>query len=110
MMYTRIHIFKFPNKVARDSFRFFCINYTDNLFNEGLNFSLFIDVSDTQLHYLTVWKTKKDWEISFKKAKEYSDVKSQVKEMGATMSIVGGETLGRMTSTSNFNLFENVSL
>jgi len=26
------------------------------------------------------------------------------------MSIVGGETLGRMTSTSNFNLFENVSL
>ena len=79
MMYTRIHIFKFPNKVARDSFRFFCINYTDNLFNEGLNFSLFIDVSDTQLHYLTVWKTKKDWEISFKKAKEYSDVKAQVK-------------------------------
>ena len=30
--------------------------------------------------------------------------------MEATMSIVGGETLGRMTSTSNFNLFENVSL
>ena len=81
-----------------------------NLFNEGLNFSLFIDVSDTQLHYLTVWKTKKDWEISFKKAKEYSDVKAQVKEMGATMSIVGGETSGRMTSKSNFNLFENVSL
>ena len=75
-----------------------------------LNFSLFIDVSDTQLHYLTVWKTKKDWEISFKKAKEYSDVKAQVKEMGATMSIVGGDTSGRMTSKSNFNLFENVSL
>ena len=47
-------------------------NYTDKLFNEGLNFSLFIDVTDTQLHYLTVWKNKKDWEISFKKAKEYS--------------------------------------
>ncbi|GIR63276.1 MAG: hypothetical protein CM15mP67_13790 [Alphaproteobacteria bacterium] len=30
--------------------------------------------------------------------------------MEATMSIVGGETLGRMISTSNFNLFENVSL
>ena len=110
MMYTRIHVFKFPNKVARDSFRFFCVNYTDKLFNEGLNFSLFIDVTDTQLHYLTVWKNKKDWEISFKKAKEYSDVKTQVKEMGATMSIVGGDTSGRMTSKSNFNLFENVSL
>ena len=109
-MYSRIHVFKFQNKVARDSFRFFSINYTDKLFNEGLNFFLFIDVTDTQLHYLTVWKNKKDWEISFIKAKEYSDVKTQVKEMGATMSIVGGETLGRMTSTSNFNLFENVSL
>ena len=30
--------------------------------------------------------------------------------MEATMSIVGGETLGGMISTSNFNLFENVSL
>ena len=109
-MFSRIHTMKFQNKVTRDSFRFFCINYTDNLFNEGLNFSLFIDVLDTQLHYLTVWKTKKDWEISFKKAKEYSDVKAQVKEMGATMSIVGGDTSGRMTSKSNFNLFKNVSL
>ena len=34
-MYTRIHVFKFPNKVGRDSFRFFCINYTDKLFKEG---------------------------------------------------------------------------
>ncbi len=78
-MYTRIHVFKFPNKVGRDSFKFFCINYTDKLFKEGLNFSLFIDVSDTHLHYLTVWKSKRDWEISYKKAKEYIDVKAQIK-------------------------------
>ena len=51
MMYTRIHIFKFPNKFARGFFRFLCVNYTDKLFNEGLNFSLFIDITDTQLHY-----------------------------------------------------------
>ena len=70
MMYTRSHIFKFPNKVARGSFRFFCVNYNDKLFNEGLNFSSFIDVTNTQFHYLTVWMNKKDWEISFKKAKE----------------------------------------
>ena len=75
-MYSRIHFFKFPNKVARDTFRFFFVNYTYKLFNEGLNFSLFIDVTDTQLHYLTVWKNKKDWETPFKKAKEYSDVNS----------------------------------
>ena len=28
--------------------------------------------------------------------------------MGATMTIVGGETQGRMSTQSNFNLFENV--
>jgi hypothetical protein len=55
-------------------------------------------------------RQKKDWKISFKKAKEYLDVKAQVKEMEATMSIVGGKTSGRMTSKSNFNIFENVSL
>ena len=28
--------------------------------------------------------------------------------MGATMTIVGGETQGRMSNESDFNLFENV--
>tara|TARA_X000000950_G_scaffold234179_1_gene284011 strand:- start:384 stop:485 length:102 start_codon:yes stop_codon:yes gene_type:complete len=28
--------------------------------------------------------------------------------MGATMTIVGGETQGRMSTQSDFNLFENV--
>ncbi len=55
-MYTRTHVFKFVNKVSRDSFKFFCINYTDSLFKDGLNFSLFIDISDISFQFLTVWK------------------------------------------------------
>ena len=78
-MYTRTHVFKFVNKVSRDSFQF-----------------------------LTVWKSKKEWEKSFQKAGEYSDLKKQITEMGATMTIVGGETQGRMSNESDFNLFENV--
>ena len=39
---------------------------------------------------------------------EYSDLKKQITEMGATMTIVGGETQGRMSNESDFNLFENV--
>ena len=39
---------------------------------------------------------------------EYSDLKKQITEMGATMTIVGGETQGRMSTESDFNLFENV--
>ena len=107
-MYTRTHVFKFVNKVSRDSFKFFCINYTDSLFNDGLNFSLFIDVSDISFQFLTVWKSKREWENSFQKAGEYSDLKKQISEMGATMTIVGGETQGRMSNESDFNLFENV--
>ena len=107
-MYTRTHIFKFVNKVSKDSFRLFCINYTDTLFKDGLNFSLFIDVSDISFQFLTDWKSKKEWEKSFKKAGEYSDLKKQITEMGATMPIVGGETQGRISTESDFNLFENV--
>ena len=107
-MYTRTHVFKFVNKVSRDSFKFFCINYTDSLFKDGLNFSLFIDVSDISFQFLTVWKSKKEWEKSYQKAGEYSDLKKQITEMGATMTIVGGETQGRMSTESDFNLFENV--
>ena len=87
------------NKVSRDSFKFFCINYTD---------SLFIDVSDISFQFLTVWKSKREWEKSFQKAGEYSDLKKQISEMGATMTIVGGETQGRMSTESDFNLFENI--
>ena len=107
-MYTRIHIFKFPNKVARDSFRFFCLDYTNKLFKEGLNFSLFIDVSENSLHYLTVWKSKKDWQVSYKKAGEYLDVRNQVKQMGVTMSIEGGDTIGKCSSNIDFNVLEKV--
>ena len=107
-MYTRTHVFKFVNKVSRDSFKFFCINYTDSLFKDGLNFSLFIDISDISFQFLTVWKSKKEWEKSFKKAGEYSDLKKQITEMGATMTIVGGETQGRMSTQNDFNLFEHV--
>ena len=39
---------------------------------------------------------------------EYSDLKKHITEMGATMTIVGGETQGRMSNESDFNLFENV--
>ena len=107
-MYTRTHVFKFVNKVSRDSFKLFCINYTDSLFKDGLNSSLFIDISDISFQFLTVWKSKKDCEKSLKKAGEYSDLKKQITEMGATMTIVGGETQGRMSTQSDFNLFENV--
>ena len=87
---------------------FFCINYTDTLFKHGLNFSLFIDISDTSFQFLTVWKSEKEWENSYKKAGEHLDIKKQIKEMGATMTIVGGNTNGRFTSQTNFNLLDKI--
>ena len=107
-MYTRTHIFKFVNKVSKDSFRLFCINYTDTLFKDGLNFSLFIDISDISFQFLTVWKSEKEWANSYKKSGEHLDIKKQIKEMGATMTIAGGNTNGRYTSQTDFGLFDKI--
>ena len=103
-MYTRTHNFKFVNKVSKESFRLFCINYTDTLFKDGLNFSLFIDISDTSFQFLTVWKSEKEWANSYKKSGEHLDIKQQIKEMGATMTIAGGNTNGRYTCQTDFGL------
>ena len=108
-MYTRTHNFKFVNKVSKESFRLFCINYTDTLFKDGLNFSLFIDISDdTSFQFLTVWKSEKEWANSYKKSGEHLDIKQQIKEMGATMTIAGGNTNGRYTSQTDFDLLEKI--
>ena len=77
-MYTRAHVFKFVNKVSRDSFKFFFFFFTDSLFKDGLNFSLFIDVSDISFQFLTVWKSKREWKKSFQKAGEYLDLKKSL--------------------------------
>ena len=61
------------------------------MFKDDLNFSLFINVSDISFQFLTVWKSKKEWKKSFIKVGEYSDLKKQTTEIGATMTIVGGE-------------------
>ena len=87
---------------------FFCINYTDTLFKNGLNFSLFIDISDISFQFLTVWKSEKEWANSYKKSGEHLDIKKQIKEMGATMTIAGGNTNGRYTSQTDFGLLEKI--
>ena len=107
-MYTRTHIFKFINKVSKDSFKLFCTNYTDILFKDGLNFSLFIDISDTSFQFLTVWRSEKEWANSYKKSGEHLDIKQQIKEMGATMTITGGNTNGRYTSQTDFGLLDKI--
>ena len=79
-MYTRTHVFKFVNKVSKDSFRLFCINYTDTLFKDCLNFSLFIDISDISFQFLKVWKSEKEWANSYKKSGEHLDIKNRLRK------------------------------
>ena len=59
---------------------FFCINYTNTLFKNGLNFSLFIDISDTSFQFLTVWKIEKEWANFYKKAAEHLDIKNRLRK------------------------------
>ena len=78
------------------------------MFKDGLNFSLFIDISDTSFQFLTVWKSEKECTNSHKKSGEHLDIKKQIKEMGAAMIIAGGNTNGRYTSQTDFGLLDKI--
>ncbi len=78
------------------------------MFKDGLNLSLLIDISDTSFQSLTVWKSEKEWANSYKKLGEHLDIKQQIKEMGATMPIAGGNTNGRYTFQTDFGLLKKI--
>ena len=53
-------------------------------------------------------EVRKEWENYYKKSGEHLDIKKQIKEMGATMTIAGGNTNGRYTSQTDFGLLDKI--
>ena len=88
-MFTRIHVLKFQNKVAKDSLKNTCRLINDKLLKRGLYSSTFVDVNDTNLYVINTWKDEK---TSDKAHSQYTDFVKQVKEMGVNVVIVGGDT------------------
>ena len=58
-MFTRIHVLKFQNKVAKDSLKNTCRLINDKLLKRGLYSSTFVDVNDTNLYVINTWKDEK---------------------------------------------------
>ncbi len=58
--------------------------------------------------FLTVWKSEKEWANFYKKSGEHLDIKKQINELGATMTIVGGNTNGRYTYQTDFGLLDKI--
>ena len=77
-MFTRIHVLKFQNKVAKDSLKNTCRLINDKLLKRGLYSSTFVDVNDTNLYVINTWKDEK---TSDKAHSQYSDFVKQVKEI-----------------------------
>ena len=88
-MFTRIHVLKFQNKVAKDSLKNTCRLINDKLLKRGLYSSTFVDVNDTNLYVINTWKDEK---TSDKAHSQYTNFVKQVKEMGVNVVIVGGDT------------------
>ena len=81
-MFTRIHVLKFQNKVAKDSLKNTCRLINDKLLKRGLYSSTFVDVNDTNLYVINTWKDEK---TSDKAHSQYTDFVKQVKEMGVNI-------------------------
>ena len=85
-MFTRIHVLKFQNKVAKDSLKNTCRLINDKLLKRGLYSSTFVDVNDTNLYVINTWKDEK---TSDKAHSHYTDFVKQFREMGVNL---GGDT------------------
>ena len=88
-MFTRIHVLKFQNKVAKDSLKNTCRLINDNLLKRGLYSSTIVDVNDTNLYVIKTWKDERTSGIAHS---QYTDFVKQVKEIGVNVVIVGGDT------------------
>ena len=73
-MFTRIHVLKFQNKVAKDSLKNTCRLINDKLLKKGLYSSTFVDVNDTNLYVINTWKDEKTSNEWKNKNLEISDV------------------------------------
>ena len=97
-MYTRVHTFKFQNKLAKSSMLETIRQFTDTLFDKGLQMRFFIDINDTTLNVVNVWDSE---ENSAKIQKSFND---NWKDMGINISITGGKTTATYSDKTNLSL------
>ena len=106
-MFTRVHTFKFQNKLAKNSMVETIRQFTDTLFDKGLQMRFFIDVNDTTLNVVNVWDSK---ENSEKIQKSFNDNWKDMKDMGISIHIIGGKTVATYSNMTNFSIMKKFSV
>ena len=105
-MYTRVHTFKFQNKLAKNSIMQSLRELTELYFNQGLQFRYFVEIDDNTLILFNIWEN----EIAFENIRKYNiDFIKDIKGMGIKMSSTGGLTKGTFSDLTNFSLLEKLN-
>ena len=106
-MYTRVHTFKFQNKLAKSSIKETIRQISDTLFDKGLQMRFFVDVNDTTINLINVWDTEENSTVVHKKLYDYV---KDMKDMGINMIINGGDTIATYSNKTNFSLMNQVDV
>ena len=88
-MFSRIHIMKFQNELAKVSMKGTLKSILNNAYNEGLCYTTIIDVNKTTLYFINTWFLKKHL-INF--MKQIIDIVKQIRDMGVNLAIDGGKS------------------
>ena len=97
-MYTRVHTFKFQNKLAKSSMLETIRQFKDTLFDKGLQMRFFIDINDTTLNVVNGWDSEEN------SAKIQKSFNYNWKDMGINISITGGKTTATYSDKTNLSL------
>ena len=103
-MFTRIHTLKFPNQLAKEAMRDKFVSIVDGFFAEGLLVTQFVDIDDTTLFFINLWRRKSDSERIHN---AHHSLFVQLQDMGVKISMSGGMATVKYSSDDILNIFEN---
>ena len=105
-MFTRIHTLKFPNQLAKEAMRDKFVSIVDGFFAEGLLITQFVDIDDTTLFFINLWRSKSDSE---RVHHAHQSLFVQLQDMGVKISMSGGIATVKYSSDDILNMIEKKS-
>ena len=102
-MFTRIHTVRFPNRLAKEAMRDKFVSIVDGFFAEGLLLTQFVDIDETTLFFINLWRSKSDSERIHH---AHQSLFVQLQDMGVKISMSGGMATVKYSSDDILNIIE----
>ena len=102
-MFTRIHTVRFPNQLAKEAMRDKFVSIVDGFFAEGLLLTQFVDIDETTLFFINLWRSKSDSE---RVHKAHQSLFVQLQDMGVKISMAGGMATVKYASDDILNILD----